>query len=169
MNSSLMFAGNPLFLARESSNLDKMESAFLSSDGLPHFGVALGLGAASRVKDGVCMERHMSTGLCWGAFEGDHTRFVSVGDKNVSCAASENELLGSVLMHAATPDGVNSNYMSTYASQGSPQAGAAQTCSTQRSYGLYSSFPNSSLSGAAVYQCNLSNDNAIWATNPTTC
>lgn len=169
MNYAPMYSANPIFLARESSNLDKMESAFLSSDGLPHFGVALGLGAASRVKDGVCMERHFDTGLCWGSFEGEHTRFVSVSDKNTSCALSENELLGSVAMKAATTDGVNSNYMSTYASMGTPQAGSAQGCSTNRSYGLYSNAPNASLSGAAVYQCNLSNDNAIWATNPTTC
>jgi hypothetical protein len=169
MNYSTMFAGNPIFLARESSNLDKMESAFLSGDGLPHYGVALGLGAASRVRDGVCMDRHFNTGYCWGEFEGEHTRFLNAGDHNTSCALSENELLGSVAMKAATTDGVNGNYLSTYASMGTPQAGSAQGTCSQRSYGLYNSCPNCSLSGASVYQCNLSNENAIWATNPTTC
>jgi len=160
------FGGNPIYLPLQSSNLDKVESAFLNENGLPHFNVALGLGASSRVKDGQCVDRHFSTGICWGGFEGEDTRFVNNHDHNTSCALEANWLQGSVTMALGPNQGaVPTNYMSTYSSAPPSQTNGCPS----RSYGVYSSCVNCSLSGAAVYQCGLSNDKATWATNPAKC
>lgn len=154
---------NPIFLPLQNSNLDKMESAFLGQNGLPQFHVALGLGNASRVS-GQCVDRHLThSGVCWGSFDGEHTRYVDNKDHPTSCALEENRIVASAVGYA--PGGTNQ--MGTYSSGGSM---TAPQC-TARSYGTYSNCPNCSLSGATVYdcQCSLSNSKAIWSTNPSNC
>jgi len=163
-----MFNSNPIFLARPFSQLDKVESASIGPDGLPRYNVDIGLGATSRVKDGYCYDRHFSTGYCWGQFEGDNTRFVSNGDFNTSCALEENWLQGSqsmALTATTGPQGTLGNNMSLYRGGGME----AQPPCASRSFGLYSSCPNCTLSGASVLQCNTSNPTALWVNSKQTC
>jgi len=159
---------NPLYLPLRSSNLDKVESAFLGQDGLPQFHAAIALGAPSRTT-GQCIERHFSSGSCWGTFDGENTRFVANKDHPTSCALEENRIVASQV--TASPN--TGNVMKTY------QSGPAATgpACTARSYGLYGNCPNCTLSGASIYdcgctsggQCKTSNPNTIWATNPSNC
>jgi hypothetical protein len=158
--ANLDFAGNPLFLPLQSSSLDKIESAFLNSQGLPQYNVALGFGATSRLSGGQCMERHLTTGQCWGEFHQDNTRFVSRSDHNTSCALEENHLLGSMTSAGVPGNAVVTNQMNLFSSgQNAPEA----QCSSQASYSSYGSCTNCSLSGAAVYQCNMTTPLSAWS------
>lgn len=153
---------NPILLPRASSNLDRVESAFLTSEGLPQFHAAVALGSTSRVS-GPCIDRHFNTGVCWGTFNGENTRFVANKDFDTACALEENQLFVSATGSLSGLAGTNR--LNTYSS--APQA-RGPGC-TARSYGSYSNCPNCSLSGATVYdcQCNLSNPETIWSTNPS--
>ena len=167
-----MAAANPIYLPLRSSNLDKVESAFLTQDGLPHYQATVALGNTSRVSDGQCMDRHFNTGACWGTFSGENTRFVANKDHDTACALEENRLWASAV--GSTLGGADTtNTMLTYASSpaGSGlQMGLAGNGCTARSYGSYSNCPNCSLSGSAIYNCGcqLSNPKAIWATDNST-
>jgi hypothetical protein len=151
---------NPILLPLKSSNLDKVESAFLSQDGMPQFHAAVALGSTSRV-NGPCIDRHFNTGVCWGTFSGENTRFVANKDHDTACALEENRVWNSSVN--LSPN--TTNVMHTLAT-GGPQA--APAC-TARSYGTYSNCVNCSLSGASIYdcQCSTSNPNTIWSTNPS--
>ena len=154
---------NPIYLPLQSSNLDKVESAFLGQNGYPQFHAAVALGSTSRVDGGQCIDRHFNTGVCWGSFSGENTRFVANKDHNTSCALEENRLWNS----AVSASSGTTNTMRTFESG----VGSASPACTARSYGTYSNCPNCSLSGASVYgcQCSLSNPATIWSTNPSNC
>lgn len=157
-----MAAANPIYLPLASSNLDRVESAFLDQQGLPHFHAAVALGNSSRVAGGQCIERHQSTGACWGTFEGENTRFVANKDHNTSCALEENRVQAS--MAGQLPGAATTNRMASLVTQ-SEGMQVAPAC-TARSYGTYSNCPNCPLSGSAVYSCGLSDPRTIWPTNP---
>lgn len=162
-----MFNSNPIYLARPSSKLDKIESAYLQADGLPHYGVDIGLGATSRVKDGYCFDRHFN-GMCWGGYEGENTKFVNAGDFNTACPLEENWLAGSQSMTLTAqpgPQATLGNHMSLYRGG---DVDAPKQCAS-RSYGLYGAAPNSCLSGATLLQCNTSDPTALWVNSKQTC
>lgn len=72
------------------SRLSPVESAFIVPGG-SNYGVAMGLGNSTRVKK--CMERHQTTGQCWGEFEGEeHSTYVSNKDHIVACYVDENRV-----------------------------------------------------------------------------
>jgi hypothetical protein len=171
---SIGVSRNPIFLPRASSNLDLMESAFLNGSGMPHYNVAMGLGATSRVKDGQCSARHFNTGVCWGEFDAEHTRFVNAGDHDVSAVLEENRIRAAGDFSVQAPTSARTtNQMSLFAQSSHGMATSAPTGDTAdgivRSYGTYSNCPNCTLSGAAVYQCNLSNQKSVWPNNPSSC
>lgn len=149
------------------SNLGLVESAFLQPDG-SRYGVAVGLGASSRLASGKCMARHFN-GACWGTFSGADSRYVDTHDHDISCVLDEN-----YVTHMKSGNAANaSNSMVQYvpvdpASQRSngpwlPQGPSplpdiynnsmrrsSRPCA---SYGSYDNCPNCSLSGAAAYDC----------------
>lgn len=159
-------------LPLQSSNLGLVESAFVNPGG-SRFGVSVGLGAVTRVRDGKCMQRHHGTGACWGTFDGEHTRFVDNRDHAVGCYVSENHVTAIRAGDIANPTNQATQFAGTnvpaaasltqpswsspptvgdaYGSvsgMGALCAGAqAGTRSPCQSYGIYSNCPNCSLTG----------------------
>ena len=148
---------NPLYLPRESSNLDLVESAFLGKGGVPKYHVAVGLGAPSRSSQ--CVARHFNSALCWGTFDGEATRFVNAKDLDTTCALETNRICSSQVGRSDCA----SNTLETY--HAGPPAKAP--CCNARSYGSYASCPNCGVTGG-LYACQRgSDDSSYW--DKTTC
>jgi hypothetical protein len=164
METAAILSGNPVYLPRKSSNLGLVESAFLNSDGLPHFSSVVAIGAASRAS-GPIYDRPFNGGVVWSSFSGDATEFVNNADFPTSCALEENWITDSAVMFG--PKNMAQNAMSLFRDETQQGVGGSQEgpCSGFRSYGSYSNAPNFPLSGAAAYacSCNLTNPNQVWA------
>lgn len=89
------------FLPLTYSNLTPVESAFASPQGCARNGVSVGLGAVSRVANGKCMERMVTnSGMCWGEFNGDDTKFVNRYDYDISGMMGSNRVTSVASAHA---------------------------------------------------------------------
>lgn len=123
-----------LFMPRAESNLNRVESCFLDTQGQPHYQARVALGAISKANS--CMDVRNGTGQCWGDFSGTKTAFVNTQDFSTSSASTELEL-------TRTQVGVGQpgNTLSGFQAVQPSQFGASFQSSPgpQRSYGTYSS------------------------------
>lgn len=134
------------FIPLQSSRLGLVEAPFLNP-GKSQYEVAVGLGASSR---GQCLQRNFNTGLCWGTFEAEDTKFVNNRDHDISAMLEENIINGMASGIAANSQNnlaqlsgqQKNSFLMGYT--GEPYVAYKGTLNC-KSYGNYNSCPNCSL------------------------